>query len=113
MRSSNKSEKPAAGLILIAAFSTLMTFSTGAAADESVASWVDDQGLTHFGNTQLAPDDATTFKVAVTNSMDVPKNVPSLNKGTGPIWTVIEQPPKQNKKGWRNKGDRPRNGYIN
>ncbi len=105
MRSSQKAVRLIGGLLLTAGV------ATGAMAEESVASWVDDQGVTHFGNPQFAPDSAKMLEVADTNRMDIPKNAPA-DTANGPTWSVIELAPKQNKKGWRGKGDGPRNGPI-
>ena len=105
MRSGHKAARLIGGLILTA------VAATGAMAEESIASWVDDQGVTHFGNRQFAPDNAKMLEVADTNRMDIPKNVPA-DTSNGPTWSVIEQAPKQNKKGWRSKGDGPRYGPV-
>lgn len=109
MRSSRKAVRLIGGLILTA---SAVTTAAGAMADQSVASWVDDQGVTHFGNVQFAPDNAKLLQVADANRMDVPKNVPT-DSATGPTWSVIEQAPKQNRKGWRAKGEGPQNGPVN
>ena len=95
-----------AGLIL------LLGFGSGTALGEEVARWVDDQGVTHFGNTQFAPEDASLLKVKPANGMDVPLNLSSKPAVGGPTWTVIDKAPKQNKKGWRSKGEGPQNGPV-
>ena len=82
-----------------------------AANNDQVVSWVDSDGVTHFGDPSFAPSGATEVAVAPANGMDVPTVVPG-NNSRGAVWTVIEQAPKQNKVGWRSKGQRPPNGHI-
>ena len=81
------------------------------ANDNEVARWVDDQGITHFGDAHLAPAEATQVEIASTNGMERPGDVPQASS-RGPVWTVIDQAPKQNKVGWRAKGQTPRSGHI-
>lgn len=100
--------KGALTFILVAAFS----FGSNFASAEEIASWTDAQGVTHFGNTQFAPASARTLNVKSANRMDVPASVPSSSGSGQTNWVVIDQAPKQNKKGWRAKGDGPRNGPI-
>jgi hypothetical protein len=78
----------------------------------NITRWVDDQGVTHFGDASLAPAEATEVQVAATNGMDKPSGIASSSRHNGPVWTVIDQAPKQNKRGWRAKGVGPRSGPI-
>jgi hypothetical protein len=82
------------------------------ANDNNIVRWVDDQGVTHFGDARIGPAEATEVQVAATNGMDKPSGVASSSKRNGPVWTVIDQAPKQNKNGWRSKGAGPRSGPI-
>lgn len=107
IRRCSRSRLPA-GLILLAG----LGLGSGAALGEEIARWVDDQGVTHFGNTQFAPVDASLLKVKPANGMDVPLNVSSKPAVSGPTWTRIDKAPKQNKKGWRSKGEGPQNGPV-
>ncbi len=97
----------ASSLLLIASLSG----SLAANANESVASWVDDKGVTHFGDRHLAPSNAATVNVADANGMVAPK-VSATNARTTTRWTMIEQAPKQNPRGWRRRGDGPQSGPI-
>lgn len=82
-------------------------------AGETVARWVDADGTTHYGNVQFAPTHAELEVVKPANSMDAPKVQPASSASTGPTWSLITLPPKQNPKGWRSKGDGVENGPIN
>ena len=82
------------------------------ANDETIARWVDDQGVTHFGDASIAPAEAIEVQVAATNGMDTPSDVALSNRSSGPVWTLIDQAPKQNKIGWRSKGTGPQRGHI-
>jgi hypothetical protein len=79
------------------------------ANNHEVVRWVDDRGTTHFGDAHLAPAEATEVEIASANGMETPKDVPSGSRSRGPVWTVIDQAPRQNKVGWRSKGYTPRN----
>ncbi len=65
---------------LAAALSIVAMLSMAAAgqafADSHIATWVDENGVTHFGNTQFAPSNAESVEVAPANGMDVPAAVP-------------------------------------
>lgn len=82
------------------------------AADQKVAKWVDSNGVTHFGDVQFAPATAVQLDLAPTNGMSVPANVPASGYRSGPVWTVIDQAPKQNRIGWRSSGQAPKSGPI-
>ncbi len=81
------------------------------ANDDRIARWVDADGVTHFGDASIAPVEATEVQVVATNGMDNPGDV-DLGSSRGPVWTVIDPAPKQNKKGWRSKGEKPKSGPI-
>ncbi len=81
-------------------------------AGNTVATWTDADGTTHYGDAQFAPATATEVIVAPANAMEAPTSAPSSRRSGGPVWTVIDQPPKQNKVGWRSKSEGPKNGPI-
>ncbi len=93
-------------------FAAALAVSTPLAADESIARWVDADGVTQFGNVQFAPDDATRLSMAPTNGMDVPEALPRSSSARGPVWTVINRQPRQNRVGWRSKGEGPKYGHV-
>ncbi len=61
---------------------------------ESIARWVDADGVTHFGNPQFAPAGAKMVEVAPTNGMAVPENVPSRQASTT-RWSLITRAPRK------------------
>ena len=97
------------GSLILGAAATLSIVSSPVSAEE-IARWVDDQGVTHFGDTQFAPENASMVNIKSANRMDVPPNTLASSNSDGPTWTVIDRAPKQNKKGWRGKGDGPNHG---
>jgi hypothetical protein len=99
---------PACALCLAAA----LTVSAPLTADDTIARWVDEDGNTHFGNLQFAPRNATRVSMAPVNVMDVPEEAPPSTGARGPVWTVIDRQPRQNKIGWRSKGEGPNRGHI-
>jgi hypothetical protein len=84
---------------------------TAQAADDKIARWTDEDGITHFSDVQFAPASAARVDVTPTNGMTAPTDVPT-STSTGPVWTVIDQAPRQNKVGWRSKSQGPRSGHI-
>jgi hypothetical protein len=83
------------------------------AADESIVRWVDAEGVTHYGNAQLAPANATAVSLAPANGMVAPTGgVSTQSRSSGPVWTVIDRQPKQNRIGWRTKGEGPNSGPV-
>ena len=82
------------------------------AAENKVVMWTDAAGVTHFGDAQFAPAKATEVDVAPANGMTAPDNTPTSGHSSGPVWTVIDQAPKQNRIGWRAKSEGPKNGPI-
>lgn len=83
---------------------TILVLSGPAAfAAESISRWVDENGVTHFSNGQFAPANAEQITVDAANGMDVPAVVPSARQSSGPTWSKISMPPKQNPRGWRPK----------
>jgi hypothetical protein len=91
---------------------TLCLMAASGMADDSVARWVDSNGVTHFGSPQFAPADAARVPVNPANGMAAPAQVPATSGSSGTVWTVIDLPPRQNRVGWRSKGDGPNNGPI-
>lgn len=94
-------------LILTAALSGAQT-----AAAETIARWVDAEGVIHFGDVLLAPPHAELKEVGPANAMDPPQTQPTSRSAGGPTWSLIDLPPKQNPKGWRSKGEGARHGPI-
>jgi len=89
----------------------LLLASAAASADGGISRWTDSAGNTHFADTQLAPAGAQSVSLQQVNGMDVPSQ-PSGNgsQANGPTWSLIERPPKKNRKGWRAKGESLRSG---
>ena len=104
-----RSHRAAASALCLTA---MLAVSAPLAADETIARWVDDEGTTHFGNLQFAPSNATLVSTAPANGMDVPAQTPGSSAARGPVWTVIDRAPRQNRIGWRSKGDGPNSGLI-
>ena len=102
---------PAVALATLLLLAASLTGSMAARADASIASWVDANGVTHFGDWHLAPAHASTVAVGDTNGMVAPE-ITSRRPKARTQWTMIERAPKQNPKGWRSKGDGPRYGPI-
>ena len=78
------------------------------AADVSISRWVDEQGVTHFTNSQFAPASASSVDIQRTNRMDVPTGSTAVSNGktsTGPVFSKISLPPKKNPKGWRSRNE--------
>jgi hypothetical protein len=78
--------------------------AVGAVAESpEIVKWVDEDGITHFGNPQFAPPEkAEAVEVHPANAMDVPdaSHVPSA-KRTGRQYVELKKPGKKNKRGWR------------
>ncbi|MGE0623133.1 MAG: DUF4124 domain-containing protein [Pseudomonadales bacterium] len=91
---------------------TVALSSAHVAAAETVARWVDANGITHFGDVQLAPPHAELERIGPANAMDAPAVQATGSSATGPSWSLINRPPKQNPKGWRAKGDGVRHGPV-
>lgn len=93
------------GPLLIAVFAS-------AAQGAEVLRWVDEKGVTHFGDPQLAPLKADTepVHIAPANGM-VPAVAPHLSTtGDGLRVVTLKLEGKRNKKGWRARGDSPYTG---
>jgi hypothetical protein len=89
----------------------MAVLGTAHAAEDKIATWTDADGTTHFGDAQFAPPTATAVEVTPVNGMTAPEEV-SNRSSQGPVWTVIDQAPKQNKVGWRSKGAGPQSGHV-
>jgi hypothetical protein len=93
--------------VLVAAFSITAMLGMAAAgpaqaADTNIATWVDANGVTHFGNGQFAPANAKSIAVEPANGMDVPAAVPSSSSRAGkPAMVEIKKQPNRQTKGWR------------
>ncbi len=84
-----------AGALALAAFSM-----SGQAGD--IARWVDEKGVTHFGNPQFAPgdpDEVTLVDVQPANGMAVPRGTSQSNGR--PHVVVIKRKAKSNVRGWQ------------
>ena len=77
------------------------------AFSETVSRWVDENGVTHFGNPQFAPASADAVTIKPTNGMDKVTPAATSNSAarTGPATAVIRMAPKRNKKGWRSRNE--------
>ncbi len=89
-------------LLYLMAFGALWLTSS-AAADEIVR-WVDENGVTHFGNAQFAPQGAgERVEIQDANGMDVPNlnilnRTPEHRELNG---VVVERAHIKNPRGWR------------
>ena len=84
-----------AGTLVFAAFS--MNSSA-----EAIARWVDDEGVTHFGNPQFAPgdpDEVMLVDVQPANAMVVPQY--TAESSGRPRIVVIKKKGKSNPRGWQ------------
>ena len=84
-----------AGALVFAAYSM-----SGQA--EVIAKWVDEEGVTHFGNPQFAPGDVdavTLVEVGPANGMVVPTVVAETNHRSRVV--VIKKKGKSNPRGWQ------------
>ena len=71
-------------------------------SEPGIATWVDENGVTHFGNSQFAPANARSVDVAPANGMDVPAAVSSSGRQSGqPAMVAIKKKPNRQTKGWR------------
>ncbi|MEQ8860338.1 MAG: DUF4124 domain-containing protein [Pseudomonadales bacterium] len=66
-----------------------------------IVTWVDADGVTHFGNPQLAPMAARSVEVAPANGMAVPEGAPTRRNGYGPATVILEKKPNRELVGWR------------
>lgn len=71
------------------------------AAAGDIATWVDDAGVTHFGNPQFAPSDARPVEVQPANGMVVPEGPRHSSRSSGPATVVLEKRPNREMVGWR------------
>jgi len=93
----------AAALSIIALLSMAAAGQANAETSESgIATWVDGNGVTHFGNSQFAPANARSVDVAPANGMDVPAAVSSSGRQSGkPSLVAIKKKPNRQTRGWR------------
>ncbi len=95
--------------VLAAALSIIAMLSMATAgqafaetSDSGIATWVDGNGITHFGNSQFAPANASPVDVAPANGMDVPAAVSfSSRQSRQPSMVAIKKKPNRQTKGWR------------
>lgn len=95
-----------ARLIYVAALACAAGLWAGPAVAAKIVSWVDENGVTHFGDPQFAGPNAETVEVEETNGMDVPTDVPESRSNARMY--KIDKAPKQNKKGFRGHSGRSR-----
>ena len=78
--------------------------SAGTAAADEIVKWVDDNGVTHFGNAQFAPQgEGERVEVHNANGMDAPSlrilnRAPEYRELNG---VVVERAHIKNPRGWR------------
>lgn len=98
-------------LLIIMALCLSMLASKSFAND--VVKWVDEHGVTHFGNAQFAPPGSgESVMVEDANAMDAP-DVGILSRREGRSRaniTVLERSKLQNPRGWRGFSRRSRGG---
>jgi hypothetical protein len=72
-------------------------------AATEVATWVDEHGVTHFGNAQFAPPGAaTSVAVPPANGMDVVQTrATAADRGRGPAVSVLKRSRMENPRGFR------------
>ena len=85
------------GGLLVLLFSLL----AGSAEASDIVTWVDDEGVTHFGNARLAPAAARRVEVAPANGMATPATPPSRATDGGPAMILIERTANRETIGWR------------
>lgn len=97
-------------LILLVIGLSALTSSVHANTN-SVVTWVDDDGVTHFGNPQFAPSSgANEVQLQRANGMQVPKGAESISvrKGGSRVVT-LNKAARKNKRGFRGYNARPKN----
>jgi len=65
-----------------------------------VVRWVDENGVTHFGEPQFAPAEHTPVDIAPANGM-VPARYSGGAADRGPTFIHLERPRMENKRGFR------------
>lgn len=72
-------------------------------AATEVATWVDEQGVTHFGNAQFAPPGAAeSVVVPAVNGMDVIQTRSTrASRDNGPTVSVLKRSRMENPRGFR------------
>ncbi len=83
-----------------------------ASADE-VVKWVDENGVTHFGNPQFAPSgQGRVVEVPPANAMDVPDTTTLGRQAAAKNMNmvVLDRPTMENPRGWRGYNKRHRRG---
>ncbi len=88
-----------------------MPFFASLSLANEVVKWVDENGVTHFGNAQFAPPGSgEAVRIEHANGMDVPdvgvlNNRPKRNRINA---TVLQRPKLENPRGWRGFNGRSR-----
>ena len=93
-----------------------LTFAIVSQANAAeIAKWVDEHGVTHFGNPQFAPaTQSEKVEVQPANAMDAPDtSVLSQRTRVSHKVVTIKKAAKKNKRGWRGyrSTSRTRRGY--
>lgn len=80
----------------------ILTAATAAlpATAAEVARWVDENGVTHFGERQFAPVEHTEVDIAPANGM-APAQYSDSSSGRGPTFIRLERQHMENKRGFR------------
>lgn len=89
----------------------LLASAAGAGTQSQIVTWVDAEGITHFGDPQFAPPEQhKAVSVNPTNAMVVP-DAPAGKTATrrGGSVVTLERTKLKNKKGFRGYAARPRN----
>ena len=96
-------------------FVALVAFVGAAAQAAEIAKWVDEDGVTHFGNPQFAPPaDSEKITVQDANAMEVPDASGfTRSRSNHRPYVYLKKASKKNKRGWRGfRSQRQRNqGY--
>ncbi len=88
-------------LKLLGAGALILAVLSMSASAQDIARWVDEQGVTHFGNPQFAPagmQDVTLVEVQPANGMAVPVAPPVQKRGAR--YVVLKKKGKVNPNGW-------------
>ncbi len=89
--------------LLLGSLALVFAFFSMASSAQDIARWVDEKGVTHFGNPQFAPEKnagVTLVKVHPTNGMDVPE-VANAQASARPRIMVVKKKAKSNPRGWQ------------
>ena len=86
----------------------LLSITATTAGADTIARWVDAEGVTHFGDGQFAPAHAETVKIQPANGMvkpEMPATLANTRSRGSPAWRMLSLPGKQNAKGRRSRNE--------